>query len=820
MLISPSINERPPVVAIAMLSATALAYEILLMRLFSIIQWHHFAYMVISLALLGYGFSGTLIAFSRNILVKHFHLIFPASCFLFSISSLLAFQFAQSIPFNMEAMLWDGKQPLYLLSIFLSLSIPFLMAALAICLNFIYFPAYIGMLYGADLLGAGLGSILIIMLLFFVFPTTALAIIISVGLFATIVAIWEIGYCRVKPTLLLTPTLILILLLGYVSMTVPSQPLNISPYKSLQQTLNIKGSDVIFKTSGPLGLLNVLSNQEIPFRHAPGLSLNNTQIPLPQLALFSDADNMTAITQFPQSISQLAYLDQLSSALPFHLSSVPKTLIVGAGGGSDILQAIFHQVKTIDVVEYNPQMIEIFSHHFADYSGRLSERKGINFIHGDIRGYLSQTDTKYDLLQISLMDSFNASSSGLYALHESYLYTQEALAGYLRHINPSGFLAISRWVKVPPRDGLKIFATAIQALKQLGIDKPEQHLMMIRGWQTSTLLIKNSPITTKEIKALKQFCHKRSFDLAWYPGIEAKDSNQYNRFREAYFYQGAKALLSDHASEFMTQYKYYIYPANDDKPFFHHFFKWPLLMELVNMPEQGAVILLEMSYLTLVATLVIAILVSISLAAIPLIKFSNLHRKNSTWQNRKLFIYFFSLGLAFLFIEIALMQKFILFLHHPIYTIPVVLSAFLIFAGIGSILSQFLLKKIAYKRLLNLSISTIIIISLLYTGILPPLFDTFISLLMPIKILLVLIIIAPLAIAMGMPFPLALDYLGKNAPEFISWAWGINGYASVISTVLATLLAIHMGFNCVILLACFLYFASYLSFPYSPQGNI
>jgi len=153
-----------PIFSIALLSATALAYEILLMRLFAIVQWHHFAYMIISLALLGYGISGSLIALTRHFLLKHYKTIFPLACFLFSFSSLYAYNLAQSIPFNMEAILWDGSQLFYLTLIFLILSIPFLMAAMAICLSFMYFSKQINILYGADLLGAGLGSLLIIFL--------------------------------------------------------------------------------------------------------------------------------------------------------------------------------------------------------------------------------------------------------------------------------------------------------------------------------------------------------------------------------------------------------------------------------------------------------------------------------------------------------------------------------------------------------------------------------------------------------------------------------------------------------------------------------
>lgn len=828
---------KPPLLSLGLISATALAYEILLMRLFSIIQWHHFAYMIISLALLGYGISGTLVSLLQTTLLKPkhrwFHITYPLFLFLFSLSSFGCFFLAQSIPFNPEAIIWDTQQIWNLLGIFLLLSTPFVLAASAICLVFIHYPEQIAKIYSMDLMGAGFGSIAIILMLFFVFPITALLIISLSGLTATLIALQETQQLSIKKTINKNATrtfsfIIVLTGLFYIS-SFQYWQLNISPYKDLSTTLNIGGTQIIEQQSSPLGLLEIVESPQFPFRHAPGLSLHNSQEPLEQLGLFSDAANMTAITRYPDELEKLSYLDQLTSALPYHLNTINRLLIVGAGGGSDILQARFHKTQNIDAVELNSQIIELLSNQFAAYSGHIYLQDNINIHSGDIRGFLSKkessNDGNYDLIQISLMDSFNASASGLYALNESYLYTIEALQTYLQHLNPDGYLAISRWVKTPPRDAIKMFMTAITALEQYQIQPAAHHLVLIRGWQTATLLVKKNPFKASEIEALKQFCQARAFDVVWYPGIKAGETNQYNHFREAYFYQAARALLNDMDSrqQFLQNYKYDVNPASDDKPFFHHFFKWSVFKELISLREQGGLVLVEMGYIVLFVTLLLAIVSSIILIILPLIVFhfrsgAKAEYSLSALDRLQLFIYFFSIGLAFLFIEIAMMQKFILYLYHPIYAIPVILAAFMIFAGLGSAWTKQLLLRFSAQQLLLGAIMGIVFIGVFYSYFLGSFFAMTASYPIIIKIILSLLLIAPLAVCMGMPFPLALGALsvssssGSSNTAYIPWAWGINGCASVISAVLASLLAIHFGFNLVIIFGLGLYLLCLITF--------
>jgi len=589
--------------------------------------------------------------------------------------------------------------------------------------------------------------------------------------------------------------------------------LEISPYKDLSKILNIKGAQIIEQHSSPLGLLSIVESPQIPFRFAPGLSLHNTQEPPEQLGLFSDAGNMTVINHYPDQLQKMSYLDQLTSALPFHLGNIQQLLIVGGGGGSDILQALFHNAGKIDVLELNPQIIDLLLYPFAAYSGHIYSRDNIQVYADDVRGFLSKNKTDnvtYDLIQIALLDSFTASASGLYALHESYVYTIEALQIYLQHLNENGYLAISRWVKTPPRDSIKMFATAIRALEQSQIQDPARHLILIRGWQTSTLLVKRNPFTQLEFKHLKQFCQTRAFDIVWYAGINTNEINRFNHLRQPWFYQAASALLSDSKSTFMQNYKYDVIPATDDKPFFHHFFKWSVLGELLSLRNQGGFALIEMGYIVLFVTLILAIISSVILIFLPLVAchFSSAEKIKFSLplaEHIRLFIYFFSIGVAFLFIEIAMMQKMIVFLHHPIYAIPVVLTAFLIFAGLGSVWTKQLMIHLSPRLLLFRAILSIVTLGLFYSYFSAGFFSLMAAASIAVKIILSFILIAPLAVAMGMPFPLALSSFDSSNRSYIPWAWGINGCASVISAILASLLAIHIGFTVIILIALGLY---------------
>lgn len=790
---------RPPLIAIGLLSACVLAYEVLLTRLFSIVLWHHFAYMIISAAMLGYGASGTALALLKEKIAPRVGWVYVMVATAMAFLMPAAFLLAQQIPFNPLQLLWDQTQLTRLLAIYLLMMLPFFCGGLGIGLVMWHFGSQAGRVYAFDILGAGIGSLGVIGVLFLMPPHNALVVLTALALLAAAIAVIELGM-RPKWLAGIFLGLGLAVFMALPGSWLQAQP---SPYKDLSQTLNIAGAQVVEERSSPLGQITVVENTLIPFRHAPGMSLNAVDEPPPQLAVFVDGEGPLVLTRFDGKLAPLAYLDQLTSALPYHVLEKPRVLVLGAGAGSDVLQALYHGAAAVDAVELDRNVINLVQQRFCDFAGNLYAQPEVRVFAAEARGFVNASPDRYDLVQVALMDSFGVASAGLYGLSESYLYTVEALQTYLSRLTPDGMLAVTRWLTLPPRDTLKLFATAVFALEQNGVLNPAGRLVMIRGWKTVTLLVKNSDFTAEEIEAIKEFGRTRSFDVAYYPGMLPEEANRYNLLEQPFFFKGATALLGPQREVFIDRYKFYIEPATDDRPYFFRFFKWAAAAELFALREQGGMPLLDWSYPLLVAALVQAFVASIVLILAPLAA----SRARRALPTAPVALYFLAIGFAFMFMEIAFIQKFILFLAHPLYAVAVVLCAFLVFAAMGSWLTGRWQKKAMGRgsRHLTLAVMTMGVLSLLYLAALPGLFQALTHLPDAAKIAVSVVLIAPLAVCMGMPFPTGTMRLASTAQDSIPWAWAINGFASVVGAVLATLLAIHLGFAAVILLAVLIY---------------
>jgi hypothetical protein len=817
-------DSRPPYAGIAVLSAAALGYEILLMRLFSIIQWHHFAYMMISVALLGYGAAGSFVTIAQHRLKARFAVAFSASAALFGVTAALCFLAAQSVAFNPLEILWDPRQPLRLLQIYGMLLVPFFFAATAICLAFTAFPGKVHRLYSFDILGGGAGSLGIILLLFWLPPLPALRVVASLGLMAAVLAWMDVHRgsgllaamsrfpIAARRPLPQTTVLPLAILAAGALIWLPGDTLQLSPYKGLSQAMQVKGARAVEEASSPLGTITVVESPVVPFRHAPGMSLASPSEPPEQLGVFTDGDGLTALSRYDGRRESLAWLDYLTSALPYHLHDRPRVLVLGSGVGGDVLQALYHRARSVHAVELNPDMVRLVEARFPEFSGRPYSAPGVKIDVSEARGFLARSHERYDLIQVALLDAFGAASAGLYALSESYLYTVEAMREYLGHLEPGGMLALTRWVTLPPRDVLKLFATAVAALEGGGLSDPGSRMMLIRSWSTATLLVKNGVFTTGEIARLKIFCAERSFDVAWYPGMPASEANRYNLLERPEFHEGARALLGREREDFLDRYKFHIRPAHDDSPYFFRFFKWSTLPELLALRSRGGLPLIEWGYPVLAVTLAQALVLSVLLILAPLVFL----RRQSAGRSRgggRVAVYFLALGLAFMFVEIAFIQKFILFLSHPLYAVAVVLCAFLVFAGLGSRYSEHLSRLFTGRRAAALAALVITAFALLYLAVLPILFERFIGLPDSARVAMSVALIAPLAFAMGMPFPLGLAATAAGAGRLLPWAWGVNGCASVVGAVMAALLAVHWGFNLLVGLAVALYLLAAWSFP-------
>lgn len=808
---------NPYFLSVALLAGSIIAYEITLVRIFSIAQWHHFAHMIISLALLGFGASGTVISLTQHWLIgsrsksevvgRRFHNAYTICGLLYSISVVGCFVLHQYVPFNPLMLVWQPSQVLSVFALYLILSFPFFFGAACIGLALLQFAGSVNRLYFFDLFGSGIGALGVIATMYLIPPAQNLTLISAIGFCAVLIANWR--NWRAQQRRIVSITGLAAVFIGYLLFNPIS--IKISPYKGLSSTLNFPDAEILNERHSPLGVLHVVRSDLI--RAVPGLSLK-TQYPVqPQLGLFTDADGMTAITDFGGNLSKLGYLGDTTSALAYHLIEPPRVLVLGAGGGGDVLNALYHGAVSVDAVELNPEVFELVAQEHNDFAGHIYAPDSpypVRVHVAEARGFVRSTTKQYDLIQIALLDSVSASAAGTHALSESYLYTVEAFTDLYQHLTPGGIISITRWLKTPPRDMIRLFATTVEALKQVDGVVPAQQLAMIRGWRTGTLLIKKGAFDAADRARLQEFCRERSFDVAYYPQMPETEANRYNQLTEPIYFRAAQAILSNDQEQFYDGYPFNIRPTTDNRPYFFQFLRFDSLVQMVRTVGRSAIPFIEWGYLLLIATLIQAVLAGVILILIPLFFLKRekvpATTHGSRFTNWRVLGYFLSLGVGFMFIEMSFIQKFLLLLANPTYAVAVVLCAFLIFAGLGSLFS---LKLRTVRRLrrypIAVAIGALSILALVYLQLLPPIFHRFLASSDILKVAVSIGLIAPLAFFMGMPFPLGIDWLQRHHPHLIAWAWGINGYASVVSAILATCLAIAFGFNIVILLAVGVY---------------
>ena len=797
---------RPPLAAVACLSAAALSYEVLLLRLFSIIQWHHFAYLAISIALLGFGAAGTFVTLTRTRLLAVYPHSFSFFAMAFGLAAPGCFAAAQRVHFNALEIAWSPEQFLGLAAIYGLLFLPFFSAAAALCIAYARCGEHIPRLYGADILGAGCGSVAVLALLFFLRPEDALRVIGALGLAAAALAAWPAS--RRWAALLAAASL-----LGAALLPASFLELIPSDYKDLSQALRVRGARVVAERFSPLGVVTVVDSPQAPLRYAPGLSLNAEAGPPPQLGMFIDGQAAGALVRYDGDIGSLSYLAATTSALPYRLLDRPRVLVLGAGAGAEVLQALHHGARQVDAVEIDRQVAALVQDDLERFSGRPFSVPGVRLHLAEARGFVAASRENYDLIQVALLDSFGSSAAGLGSLSESNLYTVEALSAYLERLAPGGLLAFTRWVSLPPRDSLRLLATAAVALERRGMAEPGRALAMIRSWNTVTLLVKNGVLSPVEIVAIKDFCRQRSFDLVHVTGLAGAAANVFNTLERDDFHGGAQALLGPARREFLQNYKFDLEPASDDRPYFFHFFKWRTLPELLELRWQGGLPPMDWGYPVLVMALAQASVVSLALILLPLALAPTRHAFAAAPPRlrRRVPGYFLALGLGFMAIEIPLLQRFTLFLSHPLYAAAVVLAAFLVFAGLGAGYSARLAPAARWP------FAVIAAAAAGYAFALPPLLAEAMGLALGWKIMLTLLLIAPPAFCLGMPFPLGLAAVAARAPPLVPWVWGINGFASVLATLLATLLAIHWGHAAVLLMAAACYGFAAWHFPLPPD---
>ena len=438
--------------ALLLISASVLSYQVILVRAFSIGQWHHFAYMVISIALLGFGASGTLLAAlerSRTNSAMSLHGSqagwFAISATSFAIALPVSFWLTQRVPFDAFLIVWEVRQVVYLGCYYLLLSVPFFAAATTIGLALTSESEKCPRLYAYNMVGSGAGALLAVVVLSIARVEWALIGVMGLAQGAAVAAVLDKKLFVDRGSRWLFAAagvaIMSIMTLAYVFRP---PAVRLSQYKGLSYALNLPHAQVVAERSSPVGRVDVVVSTAI--REAPGLSLvaPTDAVPPSQLGLYVDAESAGAITAFNGDASTLNYLDWMITAAPyFVLQDAPRDLrvcVLGAGGGAGVLLALRHAARQVDAVERDPNVPELLGEEFRDFAGGLYDRPEVRVHRAEARAFVQRAHETWDVIDLSLVGSFAASTVGVGAVSENYLYTREAFEAFLSHLRPGGVL--------------------------------------------------------------------------------------------------------------------------------------------------------------------------------------------------------------------------------------------------------------------------------------------------------------------------------------------------------------------------------------------
>lgn len=767
-----------------LVSLATLAYELYLVRIFSITQWYHFASMVISIALFGFAASGTFLYILKGLERLGTHMLLFLCSLGFALTSVLSLPLTNMLTFHPLWQSFDILQGLNLAGYYLFLGVPFFFAGLVMCIAFSRMPQNISKLYFSNMLGSGLGCLAILL----VIPTFAHKSPLLVGAIGLAGAL-SFGTSLPKGINVITGLCGICLGIP-LFLSFPGPKLSL--YKSLTRIRHTEGSQVLKTHWSPISRVDLVKSPVV--RYAPGLSLTY-QEPIPeQLGILIDADRMDAVTKYEEG---LKFISRLPCWIAYRLKRGGTSLIIEAGGGLSVLAALQARMKKITVLESDPYIVRLLKGELKAFSGGIYQRQDVKVLVTDARSFLRASSDKFDVIEIALRESIFATTSGIGGLCENYLFTIQAIRGYLKHLSDQGVLSITRWLAHPPRESLRLFATIYFSLKDLGIAYPQRHILVFRTLTTFTILTKKIPFSSDEIDSIKGILDKNRFDIVWYQGIKENELNRYLKFSQESYYLGIKGFLEvQNKDDFFEAYPFDITPVTDNRPFFSNYFKPDKLEFLLKEMRMHWEPFLEGTFVTL-------FILAQSLILCTIFIFMPMFFRRYKARNKRALLYFFLIGTGFMLLEMPLLQFFILFLGHPVYASSAVIFSLLVGSSLGSFTSRYLtliLRKAVFAVLPFLGIATMLVLPLLLNKL--PITS------ITLRYLICVISLLPLGFVMGIPFPVGIGVLARVEKGLIPWGWCINGCASVISPVAATGIAIYLGFFNVLVIGCLAYLAA------------
>lgn len=859
--------SRSLLLAVALISAATLAVEVLQTRLFSVMLWHHLTYMVVTITLLGFAAGGSLLAVFPGFGRAHGDPRVAVSfcCSLFSLTLIAAFAVLSHSQLDTLDIDQDRAQYFWLFAQYAYLLVPFVFAGLAIAIALNEFSQGVHRTYFWNLIGSGVGSFLFVLLVRPLGGPGCLFWFASLAGLAGFVALWGERSVSMWPARLLA---LLALLPGPIASLAPNVvdtvvPIRAAPSKAqpLFEQFFTAAARFYHQQDPGYPILEQLAHlrqtrwtptcrlDTLPVPPTPAAVKRDREqsqdAPRSQVHVFQDGDAPTVI--WSGGYAKENDYDKHFYGLGYRLVEQPRVLVIGPGGGNDVETALHYGATEVTAVDINGDTLALVRNEFGDYTDHVYERPKVQWVHSEGRSHLRRAGRQYDLIQMSGTDTYAALSSGSYIFSESYLYTEEAFDDFFAHLSDNGVISIIRFTFEPPRETLKLVATGARALQRLGIQDVSRHFIVVNQVDAQAKALAESleknaadPQLRDLVRDFKRYHNeplryaftitsKRAFTAADVATIEAALTAMNTPVvqHSVYYAAGTREQASNEYARLLTamqsgppaeqafhrEYPYRVAPASDDRPFFFNFHSWGDVLRLREAEDTGYTALTgsePIGLYVLAALLLQTLLATVVLVILPLFRLGFGKRGRVVQSRGRVMLYFMALGLAYLLVEISTIQRFVLYLGHPTYSLTAGLAVFLVCSGLGSATAGALR---AGPRIAAGACVLVVVLLIVQALILPDLLRDTLAYTENMRLLVTIACIGPVAFAMGVPFPSGLKVLRDDAPGMIPWAFGVNGAASVLASILSIMLAMEAGFRAVALLAALLYLLAALTVP-------
>jgi len=794
-------------------SAAVLGFEIVLMRLLLVASWHHFAFLVISIALLGFGASGTALTLLRPWVLRHRGGVLYGLALATAVSMPLCTALVQHIPIEarfIPALLWRqlGWWTLY----WAVLTVPFLLGATVIGAALMVAEKRIPLVYGGNLLGSAAGAILAPVGMAIAPPewlavlTAAPALIAAVSLPAAARRTGRVAWL-----------LCVALIAAYAYLDPPAIRLDPYKYGAYLQRLTAQGAGrPIARAYGPRGVVEAYDSEAL--HDLPFLS---TGISPPALTVIVIDGHWAGSVLHVEKADDASVVDRTLMAFAYELApSQPRVALLGEIGGTNVWLARRKGASVIDVVQPYASVFQLLLGPVRERGGVVMTRPSARVIIAEPRHYLEHAPDRYDLIQLVGLESSAAGSGGVGGLGQDYLVTVEGVQACLGRLSSSGILFSCRGIQMPPRDNIKLLATFIEAMRELDIADPQRHIVIVRDYLAVCIAVKASPWSPAQIERVRNICRQRQLTPVWFDGIRTEELNRPDALPpppegegDEYYY-AARRLLSPDAGRFIDEWLFDVRPATDDRPFFFDFCRLKSIDALRSAFGDLWLTRAEIAFLFVLAAAVLITVFGAVLTVLPLLLLRSVRQSRGRTATAA---YFAAIGLGYLLLEMTCLSRLGLWIGDPVLTAGVVIGGFLVLSGLGSLTAQRFSER--RRRVLGGIIVVLMVLGAVEVLLMPSAISLVGALPVWGRCLAAVLVLAPLGYLMGFPMPMALARVNHSAPALVPWAWGVNGFASVLAAPLATTIGMTWGFSLAAFVAVALYGLAGLTFARLPRGE-